>query len=125
MESGLSIKNFFLITMLLFTAHLNAEIIAVVDSGVDVYHEDLFHKIYVNYDEIRNNGVDDDGNHYIDDYFGWNFAEKNNQVIDLSHLGSVRVLACQFGIRQGRDMSIWDPAGFWRVPSSSTVTDRH
>jgi subtilisin family serine protease len=48
-------------------------IVAVVDSGVDVNHEDLQGKIWTNSDEIPNNGIDDDNNGYIDDVFGWSF----------------------------------------------------
>lgn len=48
-------------------------IVAVIDSGVDVNHEDLQGKIWINSGEIPNNGIDDDGNGYIDDVFGWNF----------------------------------------------------
>ena len=48
-------------------------IVAVIDSGVDIEHEDLDDKIWVNADEIPNNGVDDDNNGYIDDVNGWNF----------------------------------------------------
>ncbi|MFL5784493.1 MAG: S8 family serine peptidase [Bacteriovoracaceae bacterium] len=48
-------------------------IVAVVDSGVDVNHEDLQGKIWVNEDEIADNGIDDDNNGYIDDVFGWSF----------------------------------------------------
>lgn len=48
-------------------------IVAVIDSGVDVNHEDLQGKIWINKGEIPNNGIDDDKNGYIDDVFGWNF----------------------------------------------------
>ena len=48
-------------------------IVAVIDSGVDVNHEDLQGKIWINDKEIANNGIDDDENGYIDDVFGWNF----------------------------------------------------
>lgn len=48
-------------------------IVAVIDSGVDVNHEDLQGKIWINSGEIPNNGIDDDGNGYVDDVFGWNF----------------------------------------------------
>lgn len=48
-------------------------IVAVIDDGVDIYHEDFEGKIWVNSDEVANNGIDDDGNGYIDDVHGWNF----------------------------------------------------
>lgn len=48
-------------------------IVAVVDSGVDITHEDLKSVVWVNRDEIPNNGKDDDNNGYIDDVNGWNF----------------------------------------------------
>ncbi|WP_281349579.1 S8 family serine peptidase [Fulvivirga aurantia] len=47
--------------------------VAVIDSGVDIDHEDLTGKIWINEDEIADNGIDDDKNGYIDDRFGWNF----------------------------------------------------
>lgn len=48
-------------------------VVAIIDSGVDIEHEDLKGKIWVNEDEIPNNGIDDDKNGYIDDVYGWNF----------------------------------------------------
>ena len=48
-------------------------IVAVIDSGVDVEHEDLKGKIWINPKEIAGNGKDDDGNGYIDDINGWSF----------------------------------------------------
>jgi len=48
-------------------------IVAVIDSGIDIEHEDLKNVIWVNKDEIPNNGKDDDKNGYIDDIHGWNF----------------------------------------------------
>ncbi len=48
-------------------------VVAVIDSGVDVNHEDLQGKIWINGDEVANNGIDDDSNGYVDDVFGWNF----------------------------------------------------
>ncbi len=50
----------------------NAVIVAVVDSGIDINHEDLKGKIWKNPKE-KINGKDDDGNGYIDDIYGWNF----------------------------------------------------
>lgn len=48
-------------------------IVGVVDSGVDIEHEDLKSVIWTNTKEIANNGIDDDKNGYIDDIHGWNF----------------------------------------------------
>lgn len=48
-------------------------IVAVVDSGVDIDHEDLKAVIWTNKKEIAGNGIDDDKNGYIDDIHGWNF----------------------------------------------------
>ena len=48
-------------------------IVAVVDSGVDIEHEDLKNVIWTNPKEIAGNGIDDDKNGYIDDIHGWNF----------------------------------------------------
>ena len=48
-------------------------VVAVIDSGVDIEHEDLEGKIWVNTGEIPGNGIDDDGNGYVDDVNGWNF----------------------------------------------------
>lgn len=48
-------------------------IVAVLDSGMDIDHEDLKDKIWTNKDEIPGNGIDDDHNGYVDDVHGWNF----------------------------------------------------
>ena len=48
-------------------------IVAVIDSGVDIEHEDLQGKIWVNPNEIPGNNIDDDKNGYVDDVHGWNF----------------------------------------------------
>ena len=50
-------------------------IVAVIDTGIDIYHEDLQGLIWVNENEIPNNGKDDDQNGYIDDIHGWNYLE--------------------------------------------------
>ena len=48
-------------------------LVAVIDSGIDVGHPDLADNIWINPDEIPGNGLDDDGNGYIDDVRGWDF----------------------------------------------------
>ena len=48
-------------------------IVGVLDSGIDINHEDLKDNVWVNSDEIAGNGKDDDKNGYVDDVHGWNF----------------------------------------------------
>lgn len=48
-------------------------LVAIIDSGIDINHEDLKDNIWVNTKEIPNNGVDDDNNGYVDDINGWDF----------------------------------------------------
>lgn len=48
-------------------------IVGIVDSGVDIEHEDLKGMIWTNTKEIPGNGIDDDKNGFIDDIHGWNF----------------------------------------------------
>ncbi len=67
-------------------------VVAVIDSGVDYNHEDLKDIMWVNADEIPNNGIDDDKNGYIDDINGWNFIggkdgkNINHEALELSRL---------------------------------------
>ena len=62
-------------------------IVAVIDSGIDITHEDLSDKIWVNEDEIPNNGVDDDKNGYVDDINGWNFlGDSSNEQLEYVRL---------------------------------------
>ena len=63
-------------------------IVGVVDSGVDINHEDLKSIIWTNPKEIPNNGIDDDKNGYVDDVHGWNFLGEINQ----DNLEYVRIL---------------------------------
>ncbi|MEK7067508.1 MAG: S8 family serine peptidase [Patescibacteria group bacterium] len=58
----------------------NKVIVAVIDTGADIWHKDLKKNIWKNPYEIEDNGIDDDNNGYIDDIHGWNFVEENNDV---------------------------------------------
>ena len=57
-------------------------VVAVVDTGVDYNHVDLNDNIWVNTREIAGNGIDDDGNGYIDDVRGWDFVDRDNTPLD-------------------------------------------
>jgi subtilisin family serine protease len=63
-------------------------VIADTDTGIDYNHPDLLDNIWVNTGEIPDNGIDDDGNGFIDDVIGWDFAADNNDPIDRNNHGS-------------------------------------
>jgi subtilisin family serine protease len=55
-------------------------VVAVIDSGIDLSHPDL--NIWTNPGEISGNGIDDDGNGFVDDVHGWDFADDDNDPTD-------------------------------------------
>jgi serine protease len=55
-------------------------IVAIIDQGVKFDHEDLADNMWVNPGEIPGNGIDDDGNGYIDDVYGYNFIDGNGTI---------------------------------------------
>lgn len=62
-------------------------IVGVIDSGVDIDHEDLKQKVWTNTKEIPNNGIDDDKNGYIDDVHGWNFlGDSTNETLEMTRM---------------------------------------
>jgi subtilisin family serine protease len=91
-----------LISMLLICTQAMGATIAVIDSGVDVKHKDLVNNLWINSEEISDNGRDEDGNGYQDDVFGWNFAEQNNLVIDRKYIGTFSRDPHRFFEIQGR-----------------------
>jgi subtilisin family serine protease len=65
------------------TATGDTIVVAVIDGGAYLDHEDL--SFWKNYLEIPNNGVDDDGNGYVDDYHGWNAYSHSGNVVNSDH----------------------------------------
>ncbi|MEC4003578.1 S8 family peptidase [Flavobacterium sp. SUN052] len=62
-------------------------IVGIVDSGLDIDHEDLKGKIWTNKKEIPGNNIDDDKNGYVDDVHGWNFlGEATNENLELTRI---------------------------------------
>ncbi len=57
-------------------------VVAVIDTGVDIAHPDLSAGIWTNSGEIPGNGIDDDGNGFIDDVHGWDFLNNDNSLYD-------------------------------------------
>lgn len=57
-------------------------VVAVIDTGIDYNHPDLKNNMWVNEKEIPGNGIDDDGNGYIDDIHGWNAQRDNGNPMD-------------------------------------------
>lgn len=58
------------------------DVVALLDTGVDVTHPDLDDNIWKNPDEIPDNGTDDDANGYVDDVHGWDFVNGDNSLYD-------------------------------------------
>jgi len=56
--------------------------VAILDTGVNVSHNDLANSLWVNVNEIPLNNIDDDHNGWVDDIYGWNFADEHNNVLD-------------------------------------------
>lgn len=63
-------------------------VVAVVDSGVWLQHPDLEGTTWVNSDEIPQNNIDDDNNGHVDDYYGWNYVDNNNDLITKNNHGT-------------------------------------
>ena len=63
-------------------------VVAVLDTGIDRFHSDLSHAIWRNPGERARDGIDNDGNGFIDDVFGWNFASNNNNTTDANAHGT-------------------------------------
>lgn len=67
-----------------------ATVVGIIDSGVDVEHPDLDDNIWINPDEIPANGIDDDGNGYVDDVNGWDFAQNDATLLETnSDIGGI------------------------------------
>ncbi|MFO7524265.1 MAG: S8 family peptidase [Ignavibacteriaceae bacterium] len=67
------------------TAGSDTVLLAIIDTGIEYFHPDLQNKIFINSGEMgldqfgndkRFNGIDDDGNGFIDDYMGWDFVDR-------------------------------------------------
>ena len=55
-------------------------VVAIIDTGIDYQHPDLKDQMWINENEIPDNGIDDDGNGYIDDIHGWDFVHNDSSI---------------------------------------------
>lgn len=86
--------------------------IAIIDTGITVGHEDLVNKLWVNTGEIAGNNIDDDNNGYIDDYHGYNFVDRNSNLVDYHGHGTGIASIIAATTNNGRGM-----AGInWQAP---------
>lgn len=68
-------------------------IVGIADSGVDVDHEDLKDVLWINFDELKGNNIDDDNNGYVDDVLGWNFlGNSNGDIVTIDQLEITRIV---------------------------------
>ena len=67
----------------------NEIVVAVIDSGFDLTHEDLADSFFVNKNEIPYNGIDDDNNGYVDDVTGWNVSRQSWKISSKNTHGTV------------------------------------
>lgn len=70
------------------STNCTATVVAVIDSGADYEHPDLAANIWSNPAEIAGDGIDNDGNGYIDDTLGWDFIFDNGKPIDADGHGT-------------------------------------
>ena len=85
--AGISLDNAY---KLLKDRKSKAIIVAVIDNGIDILHEDLKNVIWTNKKEIPDNGIDDDNNGYVDDTHGWNFrGAKDGTIIENEQASSI------------------------------------
>jgi len=89
-------------------------IVAVIDSGIDIEHEDLKDVLWTNPKEIPGNNIDDDKNGYVDDIYGWNFLGGDGvaapEQLELTRL--VAELNTRFEGKTADDISDKDKADF-------------
>ena len=77
-----------LLSLVVFASQLSlATTVAIIDSGVDYKHDMYKDDMWNNPVDKLGNNRDEDGNGYEDDFYGWNFAEDNHEIIDYKYLG--------------------------------------
>lgn len=67
------------------TATGDTIVVCVIDDGYDMGHDDLQDNLWINHAEVPSNGLDDDNNGYVDDYYGWNLISEDDDIDFGSH----------------------------------------
>jgi hypothetical protein len=62
------------------TALGDTAVICVIDNGINANHLDLYNNLWKNHREIKENNLDDDGNGYVDDFYGWSVETKDDNI---------------------------------------------
>ena len=98
-----------------YTTGKSNVIVAVVDGGIDITHEDLVDNLYINEKEKNGQaGVDDDGNGFVDDVYGYNFVEAKDVVggkIEPDNDGHGTHVAGTVGARNNNGIGVAGVAG--------------
>jgi len=81
-------------------------VVGVLDSGVEVDHPGLAANMWRNANEIPGNGIDDDGNGYVDDIYGWNFLGGKNGDTDVDNMEVTRVVKKYQSVFEGEDSTL-------------------
>lgn len=84
-------------------------VVAIIDNGYDIEHEDLIENIWTNKAETPNNGIDDDANGYIDDYRGANTKDKDGVIPSRTHgTGVAGIIGARGNNKLGISGVNWD-----------------
>ncbi len=78
-------------------------VVGVLDSGVEVDHPGLIANMWKNPNEVPNNGIDDDGNGYVDDIYGWNFMGGKDGDVGVDNMEVTRVVKQYQSVFEGND----------------------
>lgn len=100
-------------------------VVAVIDGGLCPYCPELSNNLWINHQEIPNDGIDNDGNGYFDDYKGWNVNEQNDNIIGSSsaHGTSVAgIIAARGNNHIGISGILWDTKLMFVAGTSGGLT---
>lgn len=92
-------------------------IVSIVDGGIDGSHEDLKDNLWINEGEIPGNGIDDDGNGFIDDVYGYNFVSDKGEIT-LDEAGHGTHVAGTVAARNNNGIGVSGVAGGDGTPNS-------